>query len=283
MTNTRKNRDKKRKNNTRRRIISDGLPLLKKVKVGHLVYASKKYKGDEIITYTREMEKKKGTRCLLETISWFGSLHVAKLYASYSTKIYKWRVFKPFALVVVGGPENAGFFDKVFRNYDGPGQLVSLVSDASIQQLKRFGLVDGHHPYLDMSVNERCLYEFKFVFGYLTLREQYQFLLLYSYFSAKFANIADYGASLVKVYASMKYFELNAAGVDDLGTGNRISFYEIDKHVVSNFCKCVDGMGYEGLYQRKNIRSFWYPSFIKYSKDMEEYILFNPSRVLFHL
>jgi hypothetical protein len=281
MTNTRKNRDKKRKNNTRRRrrIISDGLPLLKKVKVGHLVYGSKKYKGDEIITYTREMEKKKGTRCLHETISWFGSLHAAKLYATYSTQIYKWRVFKPFHLVVVGGSENAGFFDKVFRNYDG--QLVSLISDTNIQQLKKFGLVEA--PYLEMSVNERCLYEFKFIFGYLTLREQYQFLLLFTYFDTK--DAFDYSASLLKVYASMKYFELNASSVDvdDLGTGNRISFYEIDKHVVNNFCKCVDGMGYEGLYQRKNTRSFWYPSFIKYSKDMEEYILFNPSRVLIHL
>ena len=258
---------------TRSRSRSRG-PLLKKVKVGHLVYGSKKYKGDEIITYTREMEKKTGSRCLIETISWFGSLHGAKLYTSYSTQIYQWRVFKPFALVVVGRAENAGFFEKVFRNYDG--QLVSLISDANIQQLKKFGLVDGHHPYLDMTVNERCLYEFKFIFGYLTLREQYQFLLLFTYFDTK--NVFDYGASLVKVYASMKYFELNAAGVDDLGTGNRISFYEIDKHVVNNVCKCVSG--YEGLYQRKSIRSFWYPSFIKYSKDMEEYILFNPSRVL---
>lgn len=35
------------------------------------------------------------------------------------------------------------------------------------------------HPYInEMTIKERCLYEFNFAFGYITITEQYKFIQL---------------------------------------------------------------------------------------------------------
>ena len=237
-------------------------PQLKRISSGSVLYAAKSYKGDEIIEHTREIDKKHGGKCHYDAITWFGSLQVAKLYSNYLTQVYKWRVFKPFSLVMVGHC-NADFFEKVFREYSG--NLHSFMTNNRVYNIR------GNHEYLGMTENERCYYEFKFVFGYMTVGEQYRFLVLLEHF-----GLREY---LYKILGAIKYFEIG--GLRYSGKMyNRISFYELDKHVVMNVCKCLSGMGYEGLYQKKGTRSFWYPSFIPYSKNMEEYILFNPSRVL---
>ena len=256
---TRKHRVRKKKFTRKNRGLR---PQVKRISAGSVLYAAKSYKGDEIIEHTREIDKKYGGKCNYDAISWFGSLQVAKRYLIFSTQIYKWRVFKPCSLVMVVH-SNDGFFEKVFREYSG--NLRSFMTDKNVYRIR------GNHEYLGMTENERCYYEFKFIFGYMTVGEQYRFLVLLEHFGMK--------ESFYKILGAIKYFEF--AGLLYSGEMfNRISFYELDKHVVLNVCKCLHGMGYEGLYQKKGTHSFWYPSFIPYSENMEEYILFNPSRVL---
>lgn len=36
-----------------------------------------------------------------------------------------------------------------------------------------------------MNTNERCLYEFKFAFGYITVAEQYEFIKLFNFLLEK--------------------------------------------------------------------------------------------------
>jgi glycosyltransferase involved in cell wall biosynthesis len=58
---------------------------------------------------------------------------------------------------------------------------------------------------------------------------------------------------------------------------NRLSFYDFDKHAIMNLCKLVNNRKYNisGVYQ-KNDTSFWFPDFIVYKMDIQEYILFDP-------
>jgi hypothetical protein len=56
-----------------------------------------------------------------------------------------------------------------------------------------------------------------------------------------------------------------------------LSFYDFDKHAISNLCKAIKekGIHIAGVYQR-DANSFWFPNLIVYKMNIEEYILFNP-------
>jgi hypothetical protein len=57
---------------------------------------------------------------------------------------------------------------------------------------------------------------------------------------------------------------------------NRLSFYNLDKHAIMNLCKVVPKKyNINGVYQ-KNDTSFWFPDFVIYKMNIQEYILFNP-------
>ena len=246
-------------------------PKIKTIPPNKRLYASKTHRGDDILKHAKIQEEKTHNSCLKDNTTWLSNLSVAKLYKNESNQLYKWKVNKSTQLIKTI-PENELFFEQIFWNSSN-----SL--DSFIQKIPT-----SNHKYFKMTANEKALYEFKFVFGYLTLEEQYEFLQLLK--GMKKIN-------QTVLTAAINYYRLNfsllSRDMSKTKKQNRISFYELDKHVVNNLCKALQSYKsskypkLEGIYQSAGIKSFWYPSFIKYSKNMEEYILFNPQHELVYV
>jgi len=273
-------RNKSSKNNTKRnhkppqKYIK---PSLKYLKIGYSLYASKKYEGDKILEYNRVSEKKTGDHCLLDNSSWFGDLDVAKSYAKKDTHIYEWKIKKPTYLLNIN-KENESFVSNIFTN-----TKVELSPTVSLteEQIKK---LDYDHPYLNMTPNEKAMYEFNFAFGYLTLQEQYEFLKLVKYHiknKLRKLDTREEDSILKKIDYKINYYRISAL-ITKKTKYNRLSFYLFDKHAIMNLCRIVrNKKNYKisGVYQ-KNDTSFWFPDLVVYKMNIQEYILFNPQHNL---
>jgi hypothetical protein len=242
---------------------------LKVLNKNYKLYASKIFEGAKILQYNRNQEKIHNDTCLMENISWFGDLEVAKSYKTKDTRIYRWKTKKLVNLLDITMKNNR-FLENLFEK-----TKAKLIPTIKITNK----LVDYKHPYLNMRNNEKALFEFKFCFGFLTLQEQYLFMKFIKYlienkiYDMKRRN----GESiLTKLNIKIKYYELGKY-FTSTHTMNRLSFYDLDKHALMNLCKCLYDMNLDiaGVYQ-KNTHSFWFPDFILYKMNIEEYILFNP-------
>ncbi len=268
MTTRKYKNNKNPKNRTKKRAphLAPAIKLIKNI----ALYAAKSYRGDAILEHTKELENKRHNNCIKESITWLSNLETAKLYKNNTNHLYKWTITKPTKLVKTN-KQNIHFFEKVFK--ETPNKLEPFLTSKTLG-----------HPYFSMTTNEKALYEFKFVFGYLTIQEQYKFLkLLQTEKNIKIKKSV--------VLSAINYYRVNnlLRNQQSQHKNNRISFYELDKHVVNNFCKALPSCKalqlpnryrIEGLYQSGKTKSFWYPSFLKYSENMEEYILFNPHHEL---
>jgi hypothetical protein len=130
-----------------------------------------------------------------------------------------------------------------------------------------------------MSNNEKAFYEFKFAFGYITLKEQFEFLKFIEYLLVnKCMKIENRSNSniLTKLREKIYYYNTNVFFKRKLKY-NRLSFYSFDKYGIMNLCKILKKTNYNitGVYQ-KNDNSFWFPDFVVYKMNITEYILFNP-------
>ena len=132
-------------------------PSLKFLNVGYPLYASKKHEGDKLLEYKMKAEKKSNDHCLLDNSSWFGDLDVAKSYKTNDTQIYKWKIKKPTYLLNLN-KENSAFINYLFNNTKI--KLTPTINLTS-EQIKK---INYNHDYINMSQNEKALYEFKFAF-----------------------------------------------------------------------------------------------------------------------
>jgi hypothetical protein len=249
-----------------------GLPSLKVLKVGYPLYASKAYEGSTILEYNKEQELKYNDKCLMQNSSWFGDLNVAKSYKTKETHIYKWNTKKVTKLLNINAV-NEVFVNKLFKN-----SKIKLKPTISLTK-EQLNKIKYEHYYLNMSSNEKALYEFNFCFGLITLEEQYEFMKLVEYLiENNFIEIKkrDGGSILKKLKIKIGYYKL-ASVLGKKEKLNRLSFYSFDKHAVMNLCKLLHNTSHNisGVYQ-KNDTSFWFPDFIVYKMDIQEYILFNP-------
>lgn len=274
---THNTRRKKIKNKNKTRKKRKLTPHLRVLELGFPMYASKKYEGDKLIEYKRQMELKTGDHCLLENSTWFGDLDVAKSYKKDDTHIYKWTIKKPTNLLKITH-NNEKFINNLFQNTRV--QLVPTIQLTKNQQSK----IKYEHPYIHMSNNQKALFEFQFAFGYITLEEQYEFLkLIYYLIEHKFIKIyTRKGKSILKkLQMKINYYKI-ASIVAKKKKYNRISIYHFDKYAIMNLCKIVYNnrtYNISGVYQ-KNDNSFWFPDLLVYKMNIQEYILFNPSHNL---
>jgi len=267
---TRRNKVKKNRTRKNKTILN---PSLKLLKIGYPLYASKKHEGDKLLEYKMNAEKKAKDHCLLDNSSWFGDLNVAKSYKKKDTQIYKWKINKPTYLLNIN-KENEVFINHLFNN-----SKIDLTPTINLteEQLKK---IDYEHPYINMNKNEKALYEFKFAFGYITLKEQYEFLKLVSYLiKNKFIKLdtRDGKSILKKLDLKINYYRISHF-LSKKEKYNRLSFYLFDKYAIMNLCKLVyNKRDYKisGVYQ-KNDTSFWFPDLVVYKMNIQEYILFNP-------
>jgi hypothetical protein len=247
-------------------------PSLKILNVGYPLYASKQYEGSTILEYNKSEELKYNDKCLMQNSSWFGDLKVAKSYKTKETHIYKWKTKKITKLLNINAL-NEQFVNNLFKK-----SKIKLTPTISLTK-EQLSKINFDHPYLNMTTNEKALYEFNFCFGLITVEEQYEFMKLVEYLiENKFTDIKkrDGGSILKKLKIKTSYYKV-ASVLGKKEKLNRLSFYSFDKHAIMNLCKLLHNKSYNisGVYQ-KNDTSFWFPDFIVYKMDIQEYILFNP-------
>jgi len=258
------------KNKTIKKKISK--PSLKILNLGYPLYASKQYEGSTILEYNKSEELKYHDKCLMQNSSWFGDLNVAKSYKTKETHIYKWKTKKVTKLL------NINDLNETFVNTLFEKSTLKLKPTVSLTK-EQLSKIVFDHPYLKMSANQKALYEFNFCFGLITVEEQYEFMKLIKYLiENKFTDIKkrDGGSILQKLKIKTNYYKF-ASVLGKKEKLNRLSFYSFDKHSIMNLCKLLHNksLNISGVYQ-KNDTSFWFPDFIVYKMDIQEYILFNP-------
>lgn len=252
-------------------------PHLKLLQNGYSLYAAKNHEGDKLLEYKKNAEKESGDHCMLENSSWFGDLDVAKSYKTKNNHIYKWTIKKPTYLLKITN-NNEKFIKHIFKN-----TRVKLVPTIKLTN-KQLDKIKYEHPYLNMSDAEKALFEFEFAFGYITIKEQYEFLKFVKYLiQNKFIELdSRKGNSILsKLKLKMTYYNV-ASLVSKKTKYNRLSFYYFDKYAIMNLCKIVyhnKDYNISGVYQ-KNTNSFWFPDLLVYKMNIQEYILFNPSHNL---
>jgi hypothetical protein len=265
-----KSKNRTIKNKTKKNKIIK--PSLKVLKIGYPLYASKQYEGSTILEYNKSEELKYNDKCLMQNSSWFGDLNVAKSYKTKNNHIYRWNAKKITKLLNINSL-NETFINHIFNN--SKTKLIPTIQLTKSQLNK----INYEHPYLNMTENDKALYEFKFCFGFITVEEQYDFMKLIKYLiENSFIDIQmrEGGSILKKIKIKTNYYKV-ASLLGKKEKLNRLSFYDFDKHAIMNLCKLVNNKKYNiaGVYQ-KNDTSFWFPDFIIYKMDIQEYILFDP-------
>jgi hypothetical protein len=269
---TKRSKNMKTQHNTTKKIYTQVQPSLKSLRVGYPLYASKLYEGSTILEYNRNEEVKYHDNCLMQNSSWFGDLNVAKSYKTQNTHIYKWKVNKITNLLNITSLNNS-FINSIFTK-----TKIKLTPTINLTNTQ-FNKIEYIHPYLNMSPNEKALYEFKFCFGFITVEEQYQFMKFVKYLiENNFLEIKTRkGDSILKkIKIKIGYYKITSL-LKKKDKLNRLSFYNFDKHAIMNLCKIVNNNKHNisGVYQ-KNDTSFWFPNLLVYKMNIQEYILFNP-------
>jgi hypothetical protein len=273
--NTRKqDRNKTNRINKTRKNKNKNITFMPDIKVflqGNYIYGAKNRSiGPKILDYTRSNEKKKKTHCVYENISWFASLEQAKHYKGKDDNIFRWIIKKKLNLVKIT-EKNQIFFRNLFlhsRKHIEPKIKINAEVASKINY---------EHPFLRMNDKEKALYEFNFLFGYIRIKEQFEFLLLLKYLlENKIIEILSRkGISLLpKIKRKIQFYNLYPFGKKD--KFNRISVYGLEKHVLVNLCSLIyNKYNIDGLYQ-PNTNSFWFPDLIVYHMNIEEIVLFSP-------
>lgn len=245
------------------------------------LYASKKIDGKDLLDYTKKNQVINKSPCIIDNMSWFGSYKVAKSYQTHETHLYQWKI-KQKSLLLVMNPQNKHFFQSLFLNNTKVKLVLAIeLSKEDIQKLNTnndFSL-SSVHPYVNMSLNERAYYEFCFVFGYMSIQEQYEFMKFLKYLLEKklITMKTRSGQSILKkLFIKINYYRLSHL-FHSKKDNNRLSFYHLDRYAVLNVCKLVKSnrIPVSGIYQG-NSDSFWFPNLVIYKMNIEETILFQP-------
>ena len=267
---TRKNKTKKNKTKKNKNMK----PSLKLLKVGYPLYAAKQFTGDKILEYNRMSEIKSQNPCFYNNSGWFGSLDVAKSYKTENNTIYKFEVKKTTNLLI------NNITNKKFIKYIFETTQQKLVPTIKLNN-KQINKINYQHPYIKMPLNEKAYYEYCFVFGYINVKEQYEFLKLIKYLiENNFVIIKRRSGDSIlnKINIKIMYYKANIFNKKNMY--NRISFYNFDKHALMNLCNIVKNRYNISGILVKNTTSFWFPNLIIYKMNIEEFIFFNPHKNL---
>lgn len=249
------------------------------------LYASKKIDGKDLLDYTKKNQVLNKSPCIIHNMSWFGSYKVAKSYQTYETHLYQWKI-KQKCLLLIINPQNKHFFQSLFLN-NAKVKLVPAIelSSEDIKKLNKNSDFSNSnlYPYINMSLNERAFYEFCFVFGYISIQEQYEFMKFLKYLLEKkiITMKTRSGQSILKkIFIKINYYRLSHLFYSKKDN-NRLSFYDLDRYAVFNVCKLVKAnrIPISGIYQGNN-DSFWFPNLLIYKMNIEETILFQPHKNL---
>ena len=270
---------KKNRNNTTRKKRRQDLQPHTGVKIlpkGYKLYGSKSHSGDEILEYTKQNSVRQGKPCISENISWFGDYARARfehnlyfLKGNFNQKMNTWTLSKSAKLMVISS-NNQSFFERLYTTSNL--KLETCLSISKEEWIKKYD-----HPYLSMTKNERALHEFKFIYGYLSLKEQYDFLLFLR-FLINHNMLPHKNMILLKhIDLIIQYYRLRKSN----SKNNHLGVYSFEKIILKNVCRLFHENGYSnisGIFVPQQ-KSFWIP-FSNFINNVEEIVLFNPHDVL---
>jgi hypothetical protein len=235
------------------------------------IYASKKHTSSEIIAFSNKNFKETKDKCDGRNISWFGNYKVAQEYGT-ERDIRQWETTRKIKMLAITADSESYFVNKFLKSKN-----LTPITDLVLSK------ITYDHPYINsMNTTERSLYEFKIAFGYVTIKEQYEFMKLFDFLlGQKYITLVSRNTYVISSYKlKMYYYRINILK-DEKMKYQRLSIYHIDKVVLRNLCKIVYSK-YDGMYQ-PNQENFWNPNFLLFQhfrKNIEEYILFRPQEVL---
>lgn len=254
-------------------------PAIRTFKKGFPLYASKTYSGDAILEYTKKQEETFKDTCLMDNITWFGDYKEAKYYKTSDNHIYKWSVTKETRLLIMN-IENDLFFKHLFQNVSSHVEIKPAINihQSKVEGLKKKLTNENiDFKYLTMTDREKAYYEFQFAYGYISVEEQYHFMILMRYLiQHNYTHIESREGNSIVAKLTSKinfYYYLNSTNHTK---HNRLSFYLFDKVALRNLCRLIpEKYKIDGVIQY-NLKSFWFPNLIFYQMDIKEYVLFRP-------
>jgi len=265
---------KTNRNNTTRKKRHPEVKILPK---GYELYGSKSHSGEEILEYTKKNAVRQGKPCISENMSWFGDHERAKIQQNLyfiqgkiDKKMNKWTLSKSVKLMVISS-NNQSFFECLYKN-----SKLKLETCLSISKEERTK-TKYEHPYLSMTKNERALHEFKFIYGYLSLKEQYDFLLFLRFLIHHKMLPHKNMILLEHIDLVIQYYRLRKSN----SKNNHLGVYSFEKIILKNVCRLFHENGHSnisGIFVPQK-KSFWIP-FSNFINNVEEIVLFNPHDVL---
>jgi hypothetical protein len=271
-----------KRSNKKQNTIRKSNPSIIKLALKYKLYGSKSYDGKSILEHSQKLEIEKNRRCIESNLTWLGSYEVAKIYEKKETRLYEWEIKSDTRLIKIN-KRNEGYLKKLFNNNrEGLKPLISLSYVNKKRALELAEEMNVAYSYLKMSKKDRAWYEFAFAYGYISLKEQYEFLLLLKLLlSNKLINMnMRNGESILsKIERDVYYYRtVNMLPYKHKEKYNRISFYKLDQSALTNLCSLLP-KNISGVYQ-PNEKSFWFPNLLIYRMNIEEYVLFNPHKNL---
>lgn len=253
---------------------------LKILPLNFKLYGSKSYDGNAILEHARKLEQQYNKKCITDNLTWLGNYNVAKSYSTKHTRLYEWKAKSPIRLAIIN-KKNEKYFKNLFLNTSR--HLTPLINLNNIKMKKILNDANANkmtfeHSYFSMSIRERAWHEFAFAYGYLTLQEQYDFILLIKFLLENnyiTITMRDGSSIISKIDRDIYYYSLiHVLPYKHKEKYNRISFYQFDQSTLTNLCKLLPNH-ISGVYQ-PNVNSFWFPNIGIYKMNIEEYVLFAP-------
>lgn len=239
-------------------------PDIKIFNEGDSIYVAKFLDKINYLEFIKKI--KKGKKCSFDSITWYSDLNVVKnLYKTKDNFLYKFN-FKIKSNFLIINKENELFFKHIFTKTKIKMTPLIDISNIKIE-------IKYNHPYIKMTKNEQAYFEFCFVFGYISIKEQYEFLKFIEFIiDSKIMNIyrRHNDSILNKLKLKIMYYKLMIFNNKNTKY-NRLSFYMFDKFACINLCKLLNNKtnNISGVIY-PNVKSFWF-----INMNLLEYILFD--------
>lgn len=180
----------------------------------------------------KKKKKKYKTNCILSNISWFGDYKQAKHYETNDTIISKWIIKKDTKLLTTDK-----YNEKIIKYLFEKTKIklnITINIKLNNELEKKMNEQNISTPYIYMNNNEKAYYEFCFAYGYITLKEQYEFLKFIKFLiTNNFIDISMRNGKSIITKLNTKifyYYYFNKTSKKE--KYNRLSFYMFDKKCI---------------------------------------------------
>lgn len=217
-----------------------------------------------------------------ENMSWFAlTFDKANYYNNSESTVYTFHLKKCLKLLDITSKKNLNNFIKRINTIKDVNNLFVIynknIKDLNYDVLKHF----NKYKYMHMDIKNKAIYEYMFAFGFLTVKEQGNFVKL-------ILKLQEYGLidNIKKIKTnilinnsmiqrlSRLLFNTWYNNLPEQEIGHRYSLYQIDINVVSNLCVLYHKK-YDGYILQTDKSSYWH----KNMDDLSEILIFNINNI----